>query len=653
MPMSLAIRPVAIYIFAFCFLLFFFPFVESGISPGFFFYLVLSLLPYLCLVGTIWLARLTAPDKPFFMAMLYGSLIWSVAIWAQTNILSFFNLINGAIISAFWLVWAIPLAIALWRRKKDWRKPIIRGWDWAPAAIAACAFIVALAYPPNNYDVLSYHMPRVAQWLQNGSLAPYPTGVDRQIGMAPFNALVALQSYAPGRLDYYVNLGQWLAYIGCVVATCELAKELGGSERARWGAVIFAATLPPAITQASNTESCLLVTFFLCLMAWVWVKWWREKGRAYKWGALFGPLLGFAILSKGSAYPIAFPFVCVIAWLCLRHPKKNLVAGILAATLVIALNAPHLYRAYSGEGNLFAGGDRNILLHPAPQTFLNNVVYNFVSNHPVLLSRGGAEKLEKFSEKIGIRQDDLTLFPFGGLSQALHYYSAMDSYSPIIGQSILIIFVFLGAALKKFPAPPIYLSCVFAGFVLFCLALTWHAWVPRIQMPLFFLAAPVAGEFIASIKIRFLGAAILAGLCALAVPFVFLLSERPLLPTRDNIATSHFMGVPRETLLLYNYSNYRKAYVEAVDYLAAKNPDRAGINFGTNGMEYPLWRMLRHRLEEPPRLDWVLPNQKSYPRYVFEFERVELAPPATPPRVLEYENGEVKSVFQRQNDNQD
>lgn len=612
--------------------------------------LFVSLTPYLCLAGLIWLFRLKNQGGVFFLSLLRGVLVWSVLIWLQTNILSCLDLIRGDIIAALWLIFFAILAVFLFRERKNWRLPSVRGWDWIPVIIAFFALIVALAYPPNNYDVLAYHMPRVLHWLQNGSLAPYATTVDRQIGMPPFNSLVALQSYAPYNLDYFVNLGQWLAYTGCVVGVRQITVALGGAETARNAAVIFAATTPAAITQASNTESCLMVSFYLLAMAWTWILWLRETKPGRQTTILFGLSLGFAILSKGSAYPAALPFVLVVAWRCVRQPKTAFLSGLVAASLIIIVNAPHLYRNLSGEGNLVAGGERNILKRPTPATFLNNAIYNFVSNEPPLLANGGRETLMAFSDKLGIRQDDEEIFPFGGLKFALDHYHNSDTYTPNPLQALFVLIVLIAIILKKCRPPLLYTSCVVASFVIFCLILTWHAWVARIQISLFLLAAPVCGLFIASLRKSKLTKYLLLLFCLFAAPPLFACEQRALLSKQAfhpaPKAYGYFLTTSRDELLLNCWPEIKREYVKAVEFIANKKPDVVGVKIGTNGLEYPLWALLRRRLgSETPKIYPVFPDQKETPRYVLDYERIEQEPIDYLPRVLEYKDGQTKILY--------
>jgi hypothetical protein len=64
--------------------------------------------------------------------------------------------------------------------------------------------IVAILSPPNIWDAMQYHLPRVVLWIENGRVAFYPTHELKQLHMAPGAEYVLLQVHALGggdRLD--------------------------------------------------------------------------------------------------------------------------------------------------------------------------------------------------------------------------------------------------------------------------------------------------------------------------------------------------------------------------------------------------------------------------------------------------------------------
>jgi hypothetical protein len=122
------------------------------------------------------------------------------------------------------------------------------------AVLWATAFI-ALSCVPNNWDSMTYHLPRIEHWLQNRSLDYYPTSIDRQLDLNPFaeELILALRSI----IDAYplANMIQWLSFAGCIMVIGAICRQLGGSRKAQTLAHALGSTLPIAILEASLSSS--------------------------------------------------------------------------------------------------------------------------------------------------------------------------------------------------------------------------------------------------------------------------------------------------------------------------------------------------------------------------------------------------------------
>jgi cobalt/nickel transport system permease protein len=51
--------------------------------------------------------------------------------------------------------------------------------------LAVALGVAAFSYAPSNWDSMTYHLSRVAHWLQHGSVEAYETGIYRQVLYAP------------------------------------------------------------------------------------------------------------------------------------------------------------------------------------------------------------------------------------------------------------------------------------------------------------------------------------------------------------------------------------------------------------------------------------------------------------------------------------
>lgn len=611
---------------------------------------IISLLPYLCLPATIWIFTLRPGERPFFRSVIDGALVWSMAIWFFTNILSFINCVNGYPIGTFWLIYSTIAAILIFTRRQYIKKPTLPGGYYIIVYVCVgITLICALAYPSHYWDAMTYHLARIIHWLQNGNLAPYPTNIPRQIGMPPFNSMIMLQSLAPAGYDYFVNLTQWFAYIGCILGAREITIQLGGDKRAQLFSVLFTTTLPAAILTASNAESSAIITFWLLAFIYILHSWRQSpnRGDAIK----LGLCLGLAILSKGSAYPIGLPFVLIVAYYCLRYPRQRFLQGCLAALLIIIINVPHLYRTYEAYGSIVGGTERNILYKPTPGTFAVNIVYNFLNHEPLLMKGKMIDFWEGMAKTFNVDENDKDILPWGGIRNGWKRYTVDDAYSQCPVQAILLLILLAAIVFHKFRPPLLYSSAVLASFVIYWLVLTWHPWAGRIHLTLFILAAPLVGMFAASFKKVFWRDCLLFFLCAGAI--------LPLLNSSRAIGKSyyshyHFLFHPRDELYFNNFNLVRYPYMDAAKYIAAQNPERIGLLLYDDAFEYPLWAILSNKMQKQPFFEHVFPGQEDkWPEYVFVQEKGAGYDPLADPYILKRENGEFVKVFpvERQTEN--
>lgn len=609
------------------------------------FFVFLSFLPYACLGGTIWaLALARENSSPLFGAVVDGAIFWSLSVWLFTNLLSLVNGIYPLCFMIFWPLYAGCLAFCLLRRREKIRFARPRGAIPVAIAVIACAALAAaLLYPPNMWDVLSYHLPRAMHWLQNHTLAPYPTNIPRQIGMPPFNSMIALQSLAMGGGDYFVNLAQWFAFLGLIAGGMRIAGQLGGGGRARLFAGLFLATLPNAVIQASNTESSNIVAFWTVATASLFLDWLENRDRETM--LKIGACIGLAILSKGSAYITAFPFVLAIAFFCLRKPRALLIQGLAAALIVVSLNAPHLARTYAAYGSPVGGTERNILYKPTPATFAVNVVYNFLLHEPWLLKGPLLPLWQKMPAVLGVDVNDKAIFPWRGLGEYESRFLAEDTFAQNVIQALLLLAMLLAAIFRKFRPPALYSWLVLAVFLLYCAILTWHPWAGRIHTSMFALAAPLAGLYIDSWRRQWLKNA----LAAILLASTFLVFQGGLRRVGFfGAPEKNVLFTPRNYLYFNNYRQFDQEYINAANYLAARQPRSIGLEMYDDSFEYPLWVFLAESTKKMPRIIHITSARERdalRPEFILALGEGTPEMPLASPYILELKNGKYVRVF--------
>ena len=232
---------------------------------------------------------------------------------------------------------------------------------------------------------MAYHMARVAHWAQNGTVRHYPTPYLPQLYHPPWAefAITHFQLLSGG--DRFANAVQWLAMIGSVLCTSLITKLLGGDSRAQIFAAVLAATIPMGILQGSSTQNDLVVTFWLLVFVSYVLRMMASSSRSQpdllelRWQMMAaGASLGLAVLTKGTAYIYAMPFVLWLAFVMVKRLRLRAIPfGLVAGALVLLLNAGHFWRNVQLFGTPLSAGDESYVNEVfTPSAFVSNFIRN-------------------------------------------------------------------------------------------------------------------------------------------------------------------------------------------------------------------------------------------------------------------------------------
>ncbi|MBE0417866.1 MAG: glycosyltransferase family 39 protein, partial [Coriobacteriia bacterium] len=317
-------------------------------------------------------------------AMLASVTAIGVALLAITEGLSAFGGLTSMWLVVTWLA-AVTVAGALFRervraglqRLRVETPTLARAVPPMPAVIvtafASGTLIAGLIYPPYNWDSLTYHLPRIHFWLQNGSVAHFPTAEARQLFSSPLANYVVLHLQAlSGGGDRLINLGQWVAYLVSAVAVSLIARRLGAAANGQWLAAIVAISVPMAALQAATTQNDLFTAAWCLIAVYAIVVIDRDReGHAsaaplawYIWAAAAA---GLALQSKPTALLALAPFgLWFIGTVVLRTGwrRGTSVLALMVVCVVAVNSAWYVRNAATLDGDflgLQAPGNDHIL----------------------------------------------------------------------------------------------------------------------------------------------------------------------------------------------------------------------------------------------------------------------------------------------------
>ena len=520
----------------------------------------------------------------------------------STEILSWFKLIAYLPLLACWLVFLLSALAWRFRGKAGTRKPPCQRATLsqkALLALLACVAVItgitAIVAAPNNFDSLTYHLPRVMHWIQNRSVAHYPTNIDRQLVLAPFSEFVMMHLQILSGSDRFANCVQWFAMVGSAVGVSLIARSLKGSLNCQIVSAAFAVSLPMGLLQSTSTQNDYAVTFWLVCLVYFIIE---AKEQSGPWQALWvGICLALAILTKGTAYLVAAPFMMLYLWFLVAKGRKSALTGMLVVAFAILLvNGGHFARNYAVYGSPLSPGTGNDII--CKRVDVTSVISCLTRNVATQLTTGfqGANAALRgvtgaVHHAIGVEINDPQLTADDNFTTLPPEVLDHEDYAPNPLHMALLLFSggVLAVRRRSFSRETVLLAAAATlSFVVLSMSLKWTPYLSRYFLPVFVISAPVVGLVCDGIKLRSF-----VNLCAAAliVSSFFVLAHnarRPLVGPQSVFVTDridqYFMVNPQAKYYFNSLAGMAKAQQAA----------NIGImNNSGNMLEYLLWVVLK------------------------------------------------------------
>ncbi len=557
--------------------------------------------------------RRRSSDASWREAFLAAAVVLGAFTVLTTELLSLFRSIGFPAIAASWtIVVAVAAGVLLVSRGRAHSGPQpagerptapVRLWLAGVALYVVTTAVIALVAPPNTWDVMEYHLPKVMHWIQNGSVAFYPTSIPRQNHLAPGAEFAVLHLQLLSGSDRFANLVEWFAMLGSLVAVSLIARQLGAAAAGQCVAAVFAATLPMGIMQASSAQTDYVVAlWFLCFVHFLLR---LLRAEAFRWPLLLGlsASLGLAVVTKATAYLFAPAF---LLWLTLRlaRSRRGRAFGAFAAmtAVFLAINLGHYMRNASVYGHPL--GPRQeptpnsgyALDSHAPKALLSSLAKNVAThlNTPWPQVNAAVQRgYLSFHQAIGWDVNDprTTWAPsrvrFSIRRTALHDESDGNPVHFLLALACgLLVLVLPGLRRDRLLLK--YAVAVAAGFLLVAFYLKWHPWMSRLHLAVFVAAAPLVGVVLERCSRKKVQGAVAASLLLLGVPWLLLCRQRPVLG-RESI-----FDTPRDRLYFKTpHQDYEPAFLGGREFLRSQGISQVGLVADNSSWEYMWWVLLR------------------------------------------------------------
>jgi hypothetical protein len=554
-------------------------------------------------------------------SVMMTGLTWGSVLVLLTELLSLNHSLDSFSLSISWgIVLIILLVLLLWlANRTGFKLPNLvqaregintwmRGQDlitWVMFSVlgiqAILLGVVALTYAPNTYESMTYHLPRVMQWLQNHSLANFAVSNVREIYFPPFTEFVFLNQIALAGSDHYVNLVQWAAFLFCLIAISAIAGELGARREIQIAAAMLGAGIPMAVLQATAARNDLVLSAWLLSLVWFGLRWEKEPD-SWLWSVGTGLSLGLAILTKATSFVYALPLGVLIGILVIKNGgvRPGVVRAGVVLLLTLGLNLGHFGRNLAFYMNPMGIHDRVKNDSMSPAVFVSNSIRNIAIHVPTecespltflnqpgrwLLS--GLERLHNLTRlsptDVGTTWGYINVFERSMGCVYNEHFSGNALHALLIFSTCLALLF-----LRSVPLRVKWLNlALVTGFILLNYTLRWQVWGSHLQLPLFVLWVPIVTITLSSF--RWTGFSHAAALLAIGLSFIWIYNNelRPLSGLISGSALSRNEQYFLSTQAKYSdFNSLTKTVVQS-------GCNRVGLRINSLDLEYPLWVLLK------------------------------------------------------------
>ena len=571
------------------------------------------------------------------MAVIYSVVLWSLWLYGSTELLSVPEWIRLPGLAAAWLLYGMVQFLLLLSQgsscRKEWQRSIARRRENGRkrsgmgilhvifVLLALGVLVLAVSTVPYNCDSMVYHLARIEQWSNNGSVAHYATDNWRALSSTPFAEFVGLHIYVlSGGRDSLINLVQAASYLIICYLLFHTALAIGCSRRGgAVCAVIFAAT-PIALVEANTTQNdefaAMWLVFFLYEILQICN---RTELLEQRNGGILRCLVlaltvGFGYLAKPTIFPAIGLFTI---WLLLSLRRKGVSLQRLAAWTIgtgagaVIVILPEIGRNLVTYHSIsyYGVGARQIVGTARPAYLLINFLKNLSMNLPAIYWPNVYWRFEaavyKLAEILGVAINDPSIAETGvvyRISRAPDY--GCDTAVSFVIMALILLCT-LGFALR-FAARvlqgirtrefrlgrPGYCTMAFLSFYVLLLIMRWEPYVNRYMLGYFAAVTPAVVLQLERLWERRPDADWGKGLVFGAI---LMLSCVELLNAADTVRLHTAAEREKGRIASYfeNGRDKQEDYQKAVALAAAGNYEKVGLKLDAGCMGYPLLRMVR------------------------------------------------------------
>ena len=469
----------------------------------------------------VFLFRMLAPEEKKIEAWMKATVLWTASAFCSLEILSLFAGVTEISLTIFWGCMAVCLAgiiVFLCKRKKasllileELKKVYQKIWRHK-FFTALSLFLIALSVltVPYNWDSMSYHLSRIANWTQNQSVAHYATHNIRELASPMLAEFINLHVYIlSGEKDYLFNLLQCFSALTGAWIIYEISVKIGCRKGYAALASFLFLTMPSVFGEALSTQVDLFAGMWLLIFTWYYLDlihaerrlcWNRETKEQC---IIMAACIGFGYLAKPSVLIGMFLLLVFLLVICIRRKDAPVEIGKLVLLTIPVMGMivlPEMLRNVASFSSIThsIAGQRQLAGTWKPfYVFVNglkNFVYNFPNMYLPQSDHWPAAVVYRIASLLKVNIDDPSISEDG----RPFYLHAPQTYEPDTAVNPVFLCLFILCLLwtmlrfrkQKKTEGMIYFLFTASIFLIFCCLVRWEPFVSRYMISYMALLCP-------------------------------------------------------------------------------------------------------------------------------------------------------------------
>jgi len=248
-------------------------------------------------------------------------------------------------------------------------------------------FVITIA--PHEWDSLTYHLPRMAHYLQQNNLNYFDADYWAQVVHPKNSTLLLLYTFlAFGHNENLLQLVQYFSYWILVFGIYGVSRKIGLDRVQGLFSALVGSLLIDAVVQSTTTQNDLIIAAFFASTTYFLFAFRETRNWKYLWLAAIG--IGLAVGTKASSF-LVMPSIILISLAVTRTDDKPGIwlknLSILCVSVIVALCIFAIPSGYVENYYLFGNpiGNRDV-----------SSIHSFVGKPVGYIMRGGTYNILRF-----------------------------------------------------------------------------------------------------------------------------------------------------------------------------------------------------------------------------------------------------------------